>query len=57
MGLENFDGVFFDGVGLGEALVVVEVNGVSRSIILSSLAAFRAVPSEVSYFSALEAGI
>ena len=57
MGLENFDGVFFDGVGLGEALVVVEVNEVSRSIILSSLAAFWAVPSEVSHLSALEAGI
>ena len=57
MGLENFNGVFFDGVGLGEALVVVEVNEVSRLIILSSLAAFRVVPSEVPYFSALEAGV
>ena len=57
MGLENFDGVFFDYVGLGEALVIVKVNEVSRSIVLSSLVVFRAVPSKVSYFSTLEAGV
>jgi len=54
LGLEGFDGIFFDGIDLGKALVVVEVNEISCSVILSSLATFRAVPGEVSYFSALE---
>ncbi len=57
MGLEGFNGVFFGDVGFGEALIVVEINEVGRSVILASLAAFWAVPGEVSYFSALEAGI
>ena len=55
MGLEGFDGVFFSSVGFGEVLVVVEVDEVGRSIILASLVALWAIPSEVSYFSALEA--
>ncbi len=57
MGLEDFDGVFLISVGFGEALVVVEVDEVGCSVILTSLAAFWAVPSEVSHFSALKAGI
>jgi len=57
LGLEGFDGVFFGNLGFGESLVVVEVNEIGRSIVLASLAAFWAIPSEVSYFSALEASI
>ena len=57
MGLEGFDGVFFDDVSFGEVLVVVKVDEVRRLVVLASLAAFWAVPSEVSYFSALEACI
>ncbi len=57
MGLEDFDGVFFGSVGFGEALVVIKIDEVGGSIILVSLAAFWAVPSEVSYFSALKTGI
>ncbi len=53
--MEGFDGVLFCGFGFGEHLVVVEVNEVGRLIVLASLAAFRAIPSKVSYFSALEA--
>ncbi len=48
MGLEDFDGVFFDGVGFREALIVVKIDEVSRSIILSPLAAFWAVSGKVS---------
>ena len=55
--MEGFDGVFFDGFRLGESLVVVKVDKVGGPIILASLSAFRTVPSEVSYFSALEAGV
>jgi len=57
LGLEGFDGVFFGDLGFGESLVVVEVNEIGRSIVLASLAALWAVSSEVSYFSALEAGV
>jgi len=57
LGLEDFDGVFFDGFSLGEVLVVVEINEISCSVVLSSLAAFQAVPSEMSYFSALKTGV
>ncbi len=57
MGLEDFDGILFDSVGFGEALIVIEIDKVSCSIVLSSLVAFRAVPSKVSHFSALETGI
>ncbi len=57
MGLEDFDGVFFSGVDFRESLIVVEVNEVGRSVVLSPLAAFQAVPGKVSYFSALEAGV
>ena len=53
--MEGFDGVLFHGLGFGEHLVVVEVNEISHSIVLASLATFRAIPSKVSYFSALEA--
>ena len=55
MGLEGFDGVFFDRFYLRETLAIVEVDEVGGSIVLASLSAFRAVPSEVSYFPALEA--
>ncbi len=57
MGLEDFDRVFLISVGFGKALVIVEIDKVGRSVILTSLVVFWAVPSEVSYFSALEAGI
>ena len=57
MGLEGFNGVFFGGVDFGESLIVVEVNEVGCSVVLSPLAAFRAVPGEMSYFSTLEAGV
>jgi len=55
--LEGFDGIFFSNVGFNEALVVVEVDKISRPVILASLAVLWAVSSEVPYFSALEAGI
>jgi len=57
LGLEGFDGVFFDGFCFWETLTVVEVDEVGGLVVLASLSAFRAVPSEVSYFSALEAGV
>ena len=57
MGLEGFDRVFLGDVGLNEALVVVKVDKVGCLIVLASLATFWAVPSKVSYFSALETGI
>ena len=57
MGLEDFDGVFFDKVGFGEALVIVKVDEVRRPVVLASLTVFRTVSSEVSYFAALEARI
>jgi len=57
LGLEGFDGVFFGSVGFGEGLVIVEVNEIGRLIVLASLAAFWAVPSKVSYFSALETSV
>ena len=57
MGLEGFDRVFLSDVGFGEALVVIEVDEVGHAVILASLVAFWAVPSEMSYFSALETGI
>ncbi len=57
LGLEGFNGVFFSGVGSDEVLVVVEIDEVGRLVILASLAAFWAIPSKVSYFSALEACI
>ena len=55
--MEDFNGVFFDGLRFREALAVVKVDKVGGSIVLASLSAFRAIPSEVSYFSALETGI
>jgi len=55
--LEGFDGVFFNGISFHEVLIVVKVDEVGRSIILASLVVFWAIPSKVSYFSALEAGI
>ncbi len=57
MGLEGFDGVFFDGFCFGESLAIVEVDEVGGSVVLASLSALGAVPGEVSYFSALEACI
>ncbi len=57
MGLEGFDRVFFDRFRFRESLVVVEVDQVGGPIVLASLSAFGAVPSEVSYFSALETGV
>ncbi len=57
MGLEDFNGIFFDGFSFWESLIVVKVDEVGRSIVLSSLSAFGAVPSEVSYFSTLETGV
>ena len=57
MGLEDFNGIFFDGFSFWESLIVVKVDEVGRSIVLSSLSVFGAVPSEVPYFSALETGI
>jgi len=57
LGLEGFDGVFFDIVDFGDSLIVVEVNEVSCPVVLSSLSAFRAVSGKVSYFSTLEAGV
>ncbi len=57
MGLEGFDGVLFDGFCFGESLAIVKVDEIGGPVILASLSAFRAVPSEVSYFSALEACI
>ncbi len=57
MCLKDFDGVFFYRLCFQEALVIVEVDKVGGSIVLASLSAFRAVPSEVSYLSALEAGV
>jgi len=55
--LEGFNGVFFCNFSFGEALVIVEVDEVGGSVVLTSLSAFRAISGEVSYFSALEAGI
>ena len=57
MGLKDFNGVFFYSFCFREALIIVEVDKVGGSIVLASLSAFRTVPSEVSHFSALEAGI
>ena len=57
MGLEGFNGVLFGGFHFGESLTIVEVDEVGGSIVLTPLSAFRAVPSVVSYFSALEAGV
>ena len=55
--MEGFDGVFLDWFHFGESLVVVEVDQIGGPVVLTSLLAFGAVPGEVSYFSALEAGV
>ncbi len=57
MGLKGFDRIFFDGFCFRESLAIVEVDKVGSPIVLVSLSAFGAVPSEVSYFSALETGV
>ena len=57
MGLEEFNGIFFYCLRFWEALTVVEVDEVGRSVILTSLSAFGTISGEVSYFSALETGI
>ena len=55
--MEEFNGVFFYGLGFWKALAIVEVDKVGRSVILASLSVFGAVSGEVSYFSALETGV
>ena len=55
--MKGLDGVLFDGFCFRESLAIVEVNEVGGSVVLASLSAFWAVPSEVSYLSALEAGV
>ena len=57
MGLKGLDGVLFDGFCFRESLAIVEVDEVGGSVVLTSLSAFRAISGEVSYFSALEAGV
>ncbi len=57
MGLEGFDGVFFDGFRFRETLAIVKVDEIGGPVVLTSLLAFGAIPSEVSYFSALKACI
>ena len=57
MGLEGFNGVLLDGFYFRKPLAIVEVNEVGGPVVLASLSAFWAVPREVSYFSALEAGV
>jgi len=57
LGLKGFNRVFFSDLGFCEALIVVKVDEVGCSVILASLAALWTVPSKMSYFSALEAGI
>ncbi len=57
MGLKGFDGVFFDSFCFRESLAIVKVDEVGGSIILASLSAFRTIPSEMPYFSALKAGV
>ncbi len=57
MGLKGFDWVFLDRFCFGESLVVIEVDQVGGPVVLASLSTFRAVPSEVSYFSALETSV
>jgi len=57
LGLEDFDRVFFAGFIAGEVLIVVEIDQVGRSVVLTIWAAFGTVPGIVSYFSTLEAGI
>jgi len=57
LGLEGFDGIFFEGFCFREPLIIVEVDKVGGSIILGSLSAFGAVPGEVSYFSTLKTGV
>ncbi len=55
--MKDFDGVFFYSFCFWEALVIVKVDKVGGSVVLTSLLAFRTIPSEVSHFSALEAGV
>ena len=55
--MEDFNGIFFYWFCLWEALTIVKIDEVGSPIILASLLAFRAVPGEMSYFSALETGI
>jgi len=55
--LEGFNWVFFNDVGIGITLIVVEIDQVGCPIILITLVAFWAVSGEVSYFSTLEAGV
>ena len=57
MGLKGLDGVLFDGFCFGESLAIVKVDEVGGSVILASLSTFGTVPSEMPYFSALEAGV
>jgi len=57
LGLEGFDWVFLDGVSVGVALIVIEINQVGCPIVLVVWAMLWAVPSKVSYLSTLEASI
>jgi len=57
LGLKGFNGVFFGGFCFRESLAIVKVDKVGGPIVLASLSAFRTVPSEVSYFSALKASV
>ncbi len=55
--MEDFNGIFFYWFCLWEALTIVKIDEVGGPIVLASLSAFRAVPGEMSHFSALETGI
>ena len=57
MGLENFDWVFLIGVIVDKVLIIIEVDQVSRLVVLAVWATFQTVPGKVSYFPTLEAGV
>ena len=55
--MEGFNGVLFCDFCFREALVVIEIDEVGGSIVLTSLSAFWAISGEMSHFSTLETGI
>jgi len=57
LGLEGFDRIFFDDVGVHVVLIIIEVDQIGCLVVLVVWVAFWAVPGKVSYFSALEASI
>ncbi len=57
MGLEGFDGVFFDGFCFRESLAIVEVDEIGGPVVLASLSTFGTISGEVPYFSTLEASV